>query len=117
MEIRSTELFGALSHETRLRCLVLLLRHEELCVCQLTEAIGAAQPHISRHLAHLREVGLVVDRREGLWIHYRVNPGIPAWVEGVLRETLRGVAHLGPFADDDRTLARMPARPGTARCA
>jgi len=44
---------------------MLLLQHQELCVCELTYAIGAAQPHISRHLAQLRELGLVSD--EGLY--------------------------------------------------
>ena len=77
MNILPNDLFAALAHDTRLRCLMLLMSHDELCVCELTHAIGAAQPHISRHLAQLRALGLVFDRREGLWIHYRVNPALP----------------------------------------
>ena len=77
MNISPESLFAAMANSTRLRCLLLLLAHEELCVCELTHAIGAAQPNISRHLAQLREAGLVNDRREGLWIHYRINPELP----------------------------------------
>jgi ArsR family transcriptional regulator len=117
MTIHPTDLFAALAHETRLRCLILLVRHEELCVCELTHAIGAAQPHVSRHLAQLRELGLVTDRREGLWIHYRVNPALPEWVGVVLRETAAAVGFERPFTEDDRVLTAMPNRPGASRCA
>ena len=117
MNILPNDLFAALAHDTRLRCLMLLMSHDELCVCELTHAIGAAQPHISRHLAQLRALGLVSDRREGLWIHYRVNPALPRWVMAVLRETAAGSADQIPFAEDDRVLADMPNRPGAPRCA
>lgn len=110
-------LFSALAHSTRLRCLLLLLEHEELCVCELTHAIGAAQPNISRHLAQLRETALVSDRREGLWIHYRINPEVPKWVTNVLKQTAKGVSQTAPFADDLCALATMPNRPGAPRCA
>lgn len=117
MEISPTNFFAALAHDTRLRCLMLLLRHEELCVCELTHAIGAAQPHMSRHLAHLRELGLVVDRRDGLWIHYRINQALPEWMGATLAATAEGEGDQPPFAEDAATLASMPNRPGSARCA
>ena len=110
-------LFTALAHETRLRCLLLLLAQDELCVCELTHAIGAAQPHISRHLAHLRDAGLVLDRREGLWIHYRLHPSLPEWATEVLRATAEGLIGLSPYAEDRRALQQMPNRPGAPRCA
>ncbi len=117
MNMDPVRLFSALGHDTRLRCLLLLLEHEELCVCELTHALGAAQPHMSRHLAQLREAGLVRDRREGLWIHYRISPGLPGWVLPVLRQTASGLADQAPFAADRAALALMPNRPGAARCA
>jgi ArsR family transcriptional regulator len=117
MNIEADELFSALAHDTRLRCLMLLLHQDELCVCELTYATGAAQPHISRHLGQLREIGLVADRREGLWIYYRLNPALPEWVKAVLRATAEGVGHRTPFATDERTLSAMPNRPGALRCA
>lgn len=115
MNIAPQEFFSALAHDTRLRCLLLLLQHGELCVCELTHAIGAAQPHISRHLAQLRELGLVLDRRDGLWIHYRIHPELPNWAQIVLRATGEGVRHEAPFATDSQTLSAMPNRPGKAR--
>ena len=117
MNIPPKALFAALNHDTRLRCLMLLMAHDELCVCELTHAIDAAQPHISSHLAQLRQLGLVADRRQGLWIHYRINPGLPDWVRAVLRETAAGNTRHAPFAGDVEALAAMPNRPGAALCA
>jgi ArsR family transcriptional regulator len=117
MNIDPKDLFSALSHDTRLRCVLLLQIHEELCVCEITHAIGAAQPQISRSLAQLRELGLVVDRREGLWIHYRINPSLPGWVQDVLRATAEGIGQEQTYAQDEETLKAMPNRPGAPRCA
>ncbi|MBK1721477.1 metalloregulator ArsR/SmtB family transcription factor [Thiocystis violacea] len=117
MPLTPTTLFAALAHDIRLRCLVLLLRHEELCVCELTHATGAVQPHVSRHLAQLRELELVSDRREGLWVYYRIRPALPAWIQGVLRETAAGVADQAPFTDDEQALSNMANRPSASRCA
>lgn len=64
-------LFRALGDETRL-AIVALLANGELCVCHLQEALGLTQPNISRHLAILRGAGVVADRREGTWVHYRL---------------------------------------------
>jgi ArsR family transcriptional regulator len=111
------DIFPALANETRQRCLLLLLAHDELCVCELTHALGLSQPHVSRHLAMLREAGLVDDRREGHWVHYRVNPELPDWVGRILLALRDGVAGQPPFSDDAGTLAEMPNRPGAPRCA
>lgn len=117
MNIQASDLFSSLSHDTRLRCLMLLMQHEELCVCELTHAIGAAQPHISRHLAQLRQLGLIVDRRDGLWIYYKVNPDLPSWITRLLKQTQAGVANQSPFKDDREVLTQMPNRPDAPRCA
>jgi ArsR family transcriptional regulator len=105
------DFFAALANDTRLRCMTLLYRHEELCVCELTHALNASQPHISRHLAHLRACGFVVDRREGLWVYYKINPALPDWVKAVLCDTAAGIAKSPPFSADDQTLLTMPNRP------
>ena len=65
--------FKALSDETRLQIMTLLLEEEELCVCDFVGALGQTQSKISRHLRYLYYAGLVEDRREGLWMHYRVS--------------------------------------------
>jgi len=58
-----------ISDETRLRILV-LLSERELCVCEMCAVLGESQPKISRHLAKLRDMNLVEDKREGQWIRY-----------------------------------------------
>lgn len=61
-----------LGDPTRLRILV-LLSVKELCVCELCGILQLPQPTISRHLAKLRDRGLVADVREGQWVFYRLN--------------------------------------------
>lgn len=109
--------FQALSDETRLRCMTLLAGYEELCVCELTFALGVVQPKISRHLAVLREQGLVSDRRQGLWVYYRINPALPQWAREAVLGFAKANAGHAPYARDHAALAGMPNRPGAACCA
>lgn len=81
------DLFKALSDETRLRSLMLINAEEELCVCELMQALQESQPKVSRHLAQLRKIGLLLDKRQGQWIYYRINPNLPAWALRVIDET------------------------------
>lgn len=64
--------FHALSDETRLRLLE-LLRGGEQCVCDLTDALDAAQSRLSFHLKTLKDAGLVTDRKQGRWVYYSLN--------------------------------------------
>ncbi len=66
-------LFKSLADETRLKILWLLLNREELCVCDIMKTLGITQSKASRHLRNLYHLGWVSDRREGLWIHYRLS--------------------------------------------
>jgi ArsR family transcriptional regulator, arsenate/arsenite/antimonite-responsive transcriptional repressor len=68
-----TKVFRAVSDRTRLRILN-LLRGGEVCVCHIVAVLDSPQPTVSRHLAYLRKAGLVVARKEGLWMHYRLAP-------------------------------------------
>jgi ArsR family transcriptional regulator, arsenate/arsenite/antimonite-responsive transcriptional repressor len=68
--------FKALSDETRVQIMTLLLEHDELCVCDFVGALGQTQSKVSRHLRYLYHAGLVRDRREGLWTHYRMSPDL-----------------------------------------
>ena len=63
--------FKGLSDATRLRIMNLLLQGE-LCVCDIQRIVAGSQPTISRHLNYLKQSGLVVDRRDGLRVFYRV---------------------------------------------
>jgi len=117
VNIQADQFFRILADLTRLRVLALLSQEGELCVCELTYALGEIQPKISRHLALLREAEVVLDRRQGQWIYYRLNPKLPEWVRAVLSETAEGIAKQTPFNGDQRTLSKMPNRPGSACCA
>ena len=65
--------FLGLADKTRLRILN-LIRDDEVCVWFFTEVLRESQPKISRHLAYLRNAGVVSTRREGKWIFYRITP-------------------------------------------
>lgn len=117
MNISAETLFSALSHEIRLRSLLLMQAEGELCVCELTHALGLSQPMISRHLALLREAGLVIDRRAGVWIYYAINPQLPDWSKAVLATTAEGVLNQPPYSTDLAALRDMPNRPGASCCA
>jgi len=77
-------IFKALADETRLRILALLLREEELCVCDLIAALKLPQSTVSRHLAYLRKSGLVNDRRCGLWMYYSIVNGETGFQQGLI---------------------------------
>ncbi len=104
--------FRALADTTRLRCLLLIATNRELCVCELVHALDLSQPKISRHLKLLRDNGLVADRRERIWVHYRIAPDLPGWVDTVIQATVDSNTNQAPFAEDARRLAAMPDRPG-----
>jgi ArsR family transcriptional regulator, arsenate/arsenite/antimonite-responsive transcriptional repressor len=69
---RAARWFHALSDETRLE-IARLLSHGERCVCELQDALDAAQSRLSFHLKTLKQAGLVNDRREGRWVYYTLN--------------------------------------------
>ena len=108
--------FKMLADSTRLRCLLLMQAEGELCVCELTHALNMSQPKISRHLAHLREAGVLVARRNGTWINYRIDPDLQGWALQVMQTTLDGVRQAEPFVSDSKMLHTMTNRPGVAYC-
>ncbi|WFM70138.1 metalloregulator ArsR/SmtB family transcription factor [Halomonas sp. CKK8] len=85
-----TRLFKCLGDETRLMLMLLVLREQELCVCEMTHALEESQPKVSRHLAQLRRCGLLNDRREGQWVYYGLEPSLPAWVMTTLEAAATG---------------------------
>jgi ArsR family transcriptional regulator len=86
--ITPPEVFKSLADETRARATLLITSQGELCVCELMFALEDSQPKISRHLAQLRTSGILLDRRQGQWVYYRLNPHLPAWVTETLQITL-----------------------------
>ena len=83
---RAARLFHALSDRTRLSILQ-RLRLGERCVCDLTDALDAAQSRLSFHLKVLKDSGLVTDRKDGRWMYYTLNPDTLAEV-GELADAL-----------------------------
>jgi ArsR family transcriptional regulator, arsenate/arsenite/antimonite-responsive transcriptional repressor len=104
-----TKLFAALSDLTRLR-LLNLMDGREVCVCYFVEILGQSQPKISRHLAYLRAAGVVVARREGKWMHYKIaEPRNPDAAQ-ILSQTLDALKK-------DRAMQADRARLAKACCA
>lgn len=81
----------ALADKTRLR-LLNLMRDEEVCVCFFTQVLGDSQPKISRHLAYLRNAGIVKARRDGKWMHYSIVEPEDEGGKRVLDDTLGWLA-------------------------
>ena len=78
------ELFKACADQTRLRILNMLACEGEVCVCHLVDVLQTNQPKVSRHLAYLKRVGLVADRKDGLWVHYRLATPLAEHAERLL---------------------------------
>ena len=101
---RLGEVFKALSDETRLEMLGLMFAGGELCVCDFVEVLAISQSKASRHLRYLVNAGLATDRRETVWVYYRIpketEPSAAA-VLALLPELLkdRGAPLLGRLAE------------------
>ena len=78
------DFFKCLSDPTRLDILKIVLAQGNVCVCEITEALNLSQPKISRHLALLRNLSILLDQRKGQWVYYRLNPELPEWANAVL---------------------------------
>jgi ArsR family transcriptional regulator len=94
----------ALSDETRLQMMALLLEEDELCVCDFVGVLGLTQSKASRHLRYLYNAGLLRDRREGVWMHYRLSPDLSP-EQTALIEGLRSALAPGDRQDLKRRLA------------
>ncbi|MGD0264860.1 MAG: metalloregulator ArsR/SmtB family transcription factor [Candidatus Methylomirabilota bacterium] len=112
-----SRLLAVLADPTRLRLVRLLLR-QELCVCELVDALRMPQYKVSRHLRQMRAIGLVEARRRGRWMHYRIGGGAaPSGVHQALLKVLG--AHLRDLPDakrDDARLRRRLALRQAGRC-
>jgi len=80
--------YKALTDDIRLKTLMLSYYHGELCVCELMQAMKEdSQPKVSRHLAVLKKAKVIVDRKHGQWVFYRINPALPLWAKAVIAQT------------------------------
>jgi ArsR family transcriptional regulator len=97
------EAFKAFADPTRLRILG-LLSGGEICVCNIHEALGIPQPTASRHLAYLRKKGLVVTRKDGLWVHYQLAPLDDAVTRVLMSAVTHCLSHCDAVAKDRHRL-------------
>ena len=107
--IAPTQFYKQLGDELRLKSILLIMRHKELCVCELMAALDESQPKISRHLAQLRKAGILLDRRQGQWVYYRIHPNLPDWMQAVLETTLSANADF--LQQAQKQLINMVSRP------
>ena len=103
-------LFSALADRTRLR-LINLLGDSEVCVCFLVEILKTSQPKISRHLAYLRQARVVVARREGKWMHYRLSEPPDEHAADIFREVRASLTEHPEFQRDREKLEKVCCAP------
>ncbi|PHR66202.1 metalloregulator ArsR/SmtB family transcription factor [Pseudidiomarina marina] len=92
------DFFKIMADPLRLTMILMVARHTELCVCDFVEMTGMSQPKVSRHLAQLREYGLLLDRRDHRWVHYRLNPALPDWMRKTIAVTAEHNPQLGQYS-------------------
>lgn len=107
--------FSTLAEPIRLRALVLIAKNGELCVCEVMAALDLPQPKISRHLAVMRNAGLVRDRREAQWVFYALAPDMPAWMSAIIKAGVAAVERDAIHIKDAKRLSRAD-RPARIRC-
>ena len=103
--------FNTLSDPTRLRALMVIQSEGEVCVCELTHALQESQPKISRHLALMRDAGIVEARREGTWMHYSLSRTLPDWARQIVQSSHAQLSDLPRYRQDARRLSQMNKRP------
>lgn len=112
---RTAQLFKALSDETRLRILALLVQGE-LCVCDLMATLELPQSTVSRHLAYLRNAGLVEDRRQGVWMFYRLAEDGSTLCQDLMALLPRRLGELPQARQDQVALQAYLDKKGEAAC-
>lgn len=118
MQSMELETFSkALADQTRLRIVLLVAHRGELCVCELTQSLELAQPKISRHLAILRESGVLLDRKAGLWVYYRLHPALATWAQTIIQQLVIGSASEALYSADLQRLQAATRLTETVCCA
>ena len=107
------KIIKSLADGNRLRVVVALMEHEELCVCQMTEMLGLAMATVSRHMSVLQNAGLVRSRKNSRWVYYRLSPTFPPVLRQWISESL---SHSPEMEADRLALGRIVAMNPGALC-
>ena len=106
--------YKCLTDEIRLKTLMLVKYYGELCVCELMTALQEqSQPKVSRNLALLRKAKLLIDRKHGQWVFYRINPYLPEWARSVLATTAEN--NINYIHHNIVRIAKMKDRPDKSK--
>jgi len=103
--------FKALSDLTRMRALrMILISESPVCVCELSDALGLPQYQVSKHLAILRQAGLVTDSRVGTWVYYSLPRDLSGFTAALCNLVMKHLS--GPVFEDDaeRLKSRLELR-------
>lgn len=103
--------FKVLADETRLRCLAIIVKHGEVCVCELVHALGLPQSKISRHLSIMKLNNIVHQRRHGQWVLYSLHPGLSRFQNNIIQTTVDELKKQDRYMEDNKKLAQMNNRP------
>jgi len=103
----------ALADGNRLRIVMALSAYDELCVCQITELLKVSTPTVSRHMSVLQNAGLVENRKDARWVHYRLASGFP---DALLNWVQDSVERSAVILDDRQTLETIVAHPIDELC-
>jgi DNA-binding transcriptional ArsR family regulator len=105
-----TQLHKALASRARLR-IVAMLRGGELCACQIAAVLDLAPSTVSRHVAELRNAGIVTERKEGRWVHFALaKDADPEVLLGLRPEHLAADPQLQADADVVERLRTIPVQ-------
>ncbi len=114
---QATHFFHALSNEIRLRIVLLLAAEPQLSVCQLVRILDLPQPKVSRHLAVLRDAGVVTVDRRAQWICYSLEQALEPWQREVVEATRKTVCDSEQYVEDQRRLEKVRAMMTNHPCA
>lgn len=103
------QIYKALSEQMRLRILM-LLTHGELCVCDLMAVLEEPQSKVSRHVAYLKNSGLIKGRRVGTWMHYFLKEPLEGLVAAHVEFLKRELSGLDWARDDVEKMKEVQAK-------
>lgn len=105
----------AFADRTRVRVLA-ALRWQELCVCELCDALGVTQSTLSTHLQVIRDAGLVRSRKQGKWVYYALTPQAARLTATLFRFYARDLGNERRLAADAQRLTKRIAERDNGAC-